>query len=617
MRTAGAVGIAGLVIIGLATGVAAQEDGRVWLHGSTLIGDLKYPEGFRQFDYVNADAPQGGTVRLSTVGSFDTFNAYIPTGNSPAGLGLIYDTLMTRPLDESSARYGLLAEGLSIADDYSSVTYRLREGALWHDGEPITVDDVVWTFNTLKEINPFIAAYYEHVTSAEQTGPRDVTFHFDEAENRELPTIVGELAVLPRHYWEGTDADGAPRDITQPTLEPPLGSGPYRIGQFDAGRTIGYERVRDYWGNDLPVNVGYYNFDEVRYEYYLDETVMFEAFKADEYDFRDENRAARWANEYNFAAAEDGRVQLLWFEPEIESATMLGFVFNLRRPEFQDPRVRQALVLAFPFEAVNRDLFYGQYYRPRSYFDGLEFQATGEPQGRELEILEGLRDQVPPEVFGEPYANPVAETPEQQRENLRLALDLLTEAGWELDGNTLVNAETGAPLVIEWLNQQPTLEPPALRYQEELASIGIEMQIRTVDSSQFLSRVNSFDFDMVYLGWTQSNSPGNELLGFFDSSSADVEGSSNYAGISDPAVDAIIDEIITADDRDALIAASRALDRVLTYSYYLSPGWDLRASRLAYWDRFGHPDEFPAYSTGFPVTWWYDEERAARIGAAP
>jgi microcin C transport system substrate-binding protein len=444
-----------------------------------------------------------------------------------------------------------------------------------------------------------------------------VTFTFAGTDNRELPVIMGQLVVLPKHYWTGTDANGNPRVFNAPTLEPPLGSGPYRIAAVDPGRSITYERVPDYWGADINVNVGQNNIDIIRYEYFLDETVMFEAFKADQIDFWDEYISRRWVNEYNFPAVADGRIVKERYEPQVISGNMLGYVFNLRRAPFDDIRVRKAFTLAYPFETVNRDLFYDQYFRPNSYFEGINLEADGLPQGRELEILEGLRDLVPPEVFTADYTNPVNDTPEALRDNLRLALDLLTEAGYELRGNALVNVATGEPLVVEWLNAQPTLEAQALRYQEELRKIGITFQIRTVDSAQYTNRVRSRDFDIIYQGWGQSLSPGNELVAFFGSQSANVDASRNFAGIADPAVDALIGMIINAPDRAELEAATRALDRVLSWNYFLSPGWDFNALRTARWDRYSRPELMPAYGYGFPTIWWWDEAKAAAVGPIP
>ncbi len=606
--------VVGLAIVGgIATGGLAQDDGG-WRHGVIPVGELKYPLGFERFDYVNPDAPVGGLVRLGAMGGFDTLNIVPAQGVAADGLGLIYDTLMTGNLDESLAQYGLLAEGFRVAEDFSSATYRLREDAYWHDGTPITPADVIWSFDTLKANNPQMASYYEHVVSAEQTGEWEITFTFDDPSNRELPSIVGQLLVLPQHYWEGTDSAGNPRDITAPTLEPPLGSGAYRIALLDPGRSMTFERVADYWAADLNVNVGSNNFQTIRYEYFLDETVLFEAFKADEIDFRTENIARRWSNEYNFPAIAAGHVIAERVFTDVDYGRIIGYVYNTRRPEFSDIRVREALTLTYPYEEVWHDLFYELYNRFDAFFDGYELEADGQPTGRELEILEGLRDIVPAQVFTTDFTPPVNGTEEETRANLRRAIDLLAEAGYELRGSTMTNVATGEPLVIEFLNVQPSFEANALRWKDALLNIGVDLQIRTVDSAQYTERVRARDYDIIYQGWTQSLSPGNELLGWFHSSSRDVAASRNFAGIADPAVDQLIEMIINAPNRDEQVAASRALDRVLSWGWYLSPGWYLDGALIAYWDRFSHPENLPRYSIGFPSIWWFDEEKAARVG---
>lgn len=599
--------------LGLASPSLGQ-DGE-WRHATSLIGEPKYQPDFSRFDYVNPDAPKGGVVRLSETGGFDSLNFVPPRGEIANGLGLIYDTLMTSSMDELSTQYGLIAEALKFPDDYSSVTYKLRDGAKWHDGEPITADDVVWSFEILKDINPQQAFYYQHVTGAEATAPNEVTFTFDQAGNRELPQIVGQLFILPRHYWEGTDANGNKRDVASSTLEPPLSSGPYRIKSVTPGRTVVYERVPDYWGKDLPVNIGGNNFDEIRYEYFRDETIELEALKADQLDWRVETTARVWATSYDVPPVNDGRIKRELFEgPYRGSGLLTGFIFNLNRDKFQDPLVRQAFNFAFPYEEINKSIFHGQYSRIDSYFDGLDFASSGLPEGRELEILEDLRDQVPEEVFTETYVNPLNTTRSDERANLRKALDLFKEAGWELDGRRLVN-KNGEQMTVEFLMNGPLYEKIALRYQTQLAKIGIEMSVRPVDSAQYERRLISRDFDMIFTGWAQSSSPGNEQFEFFGSGSADREGSRNYGSIRDPAVDEIIRRLVQAPDRAELEAATAALDRVLLWNHYVVPGWTLRAARVAYWDRFGHPEPLPEYAIGFPTIWWWDAEKAENVGS--
>jgi microcin C transport system substrate-binding protein len=602
-----------ILLFAALTASAAAQDGE-WRQGTSLVGEPKYPAGFARFDYVNPDAPKGGTVRLSETGTFDSLNFVPPRGSIASGLGLIYDTLMTPSLDEVSTEYGLIAESLKYPDDYSSVTYKIRDNGKWQDGERITAEDVVWSFDILKKTNPQQAFYYQHVTKAEVTAPDEVTFTFDETGNRELPHIVGQLIILPKHYWEGTDANGKKRDVSVSSLEAPLGSGPYRIKSVTPARTIVYERVPDYWGKDLPVNIGTNNFDQIRYEYFRDETVELEALKADQIDWRVESTARVWATGYDAPAVKDGRIKMEMFEePYRGSGLMVGFVFNLNRDKFKDPRVRQAFNLAFPYEEINKTLFYGAYTRLDSYFDGLDFASKGLPEGRELEILNEVKDQVPPEVFTETYANPVNTKTSDERANLKKALALFKEAGWELKGRKLVNVQTGEPMTVEFLMNGPLYEKIALRYQTQLGKIGVEFSIRPVDTSQYEGRVISRDFDMIYNGWAESMSPGNEQIEFFGSGSADREGSRNYGAIRNPAVDAIIRKIIQAPDRQDLEAAVAALDRVLLWNHYLVPGWTLRAARVAHWDRFGHPDPLPEFSIGFPAIWWWDDEKAAKV----
>jgi microcin C transport system substrate-binding protein len=588
---------------------------QTWLHATSLMDDPpKYAEGFARFDYINPDAPNGGAVRFSETGSFDSVNFVPPRGSTPLGLGLIYDSLMTSSLDEISTEYGLVAEALTFPDDFSSVTYRLREAATWNDGVPLTVDDVIFSFNVLTEHNPSQAFYYRHVAKAEKTGDREVTFTFDQTGNRELPHIVGQLFVLPKHFWEGNDADGEPRDISRGTLEIPLGSGPYRIKALTAGRSIAYERVEDYWAADLNVNVGHNNLDEIRYEYFRDETVALEAFKADEIDWRTESTARVWASSYEFGATKDGRViRELFEEPYRTSGLMVGFIFNLNRAPFDDIRVRRAFNLAFPYEDINETIFFSQYTRLKSYFDGIPLASSGLPEGRELEMLEEIRDLVPEETFTTVFTNPVNNR-KTERNNLREALRLLKEAGWTLDGNKLVDS-SGKQMEAEFLMNGPTYEKIALRYQAALAKIGVSFSIRPADTSQYQNRLRSRDFDIVYSGWGQSMSPGNEQIDYFGSESAARDGSRNYGGVSDPGIDALIEKIIKSPDREDLVAATKALDRVLLAHHYLVPGWTLRASRTARWDRFAHPDPLPEFSIGFPTIWWLDEEKAAAVEA--
>lgn len=603
-------------LLALAAPAAAQTPTGVWVHADSLTDSPKYPEGFAHFDYVNPEAPKGGTVRLGDRGGFDTFNPILPKGEAASGLGLVYETLMTASMDEVNTSYGLLAEAMKVADDYGAVTFRMDPDARWHDGETVTAEDVVWSFDKVIELSPIYAQYYANVTDAEVTAPGEVTFTFDQTGNRELPHILGQLLVLPQHWWEGETADGRQRDIGQSTLEPPLGSGPYRLTSFDAGRTVTYERVADYWGADHPTRVGTNNFDVLRYEYFLDESVWFEAFKGDQFDWWSEYTARRWATGFDFPAVADGRVIREEFPQDYNgSGQMTGFIPNLRREKFQDERVREALNHAFDFEELNATVFYNQYERIDSYFHGLPFASSGLPEGEELAVLESVRDLVPPSVFTEIYTNPVNGDPGKLRANLRTALGLLTEAGYVLEGNRLVDA-TGTQLSMELLMHQPTLEPIAQNLATNLRQIGVALSIRMVDTPQYINRLRSFDYDMIYASWVQSFSPGNEQRYFFGSSSVDEPGSRNYAGIADKGVDALIDKLVVADDRDTQLAVVTALDRVLLHHHFVVPGYTLTYSRIAHWNRFSHPETLPEFSNGFPTIWWWDEDKAAGTGGA-
>ena len=609
----------GLPLPSWITAAQAQDSNqdKKWRHGLSLFGDLKYPEGFKQFDYVNANAPKGGTARQIAIGTFDNLNIVVAgiKGTIAAGVGLIYDTLLAFALDEVTGAYGLLAEAISYPDDFSSVSYRLRAEAKWHDGMPVTPEDVIFSFDASKKNSPQLAAYYRHVVKVEKTGEREITFTFDGPGNRELPQIVGEIMVLPKHWWEGTDKNGKKRDVATNTLEPPLGSSAYRIKDFTAGRTIVYERVNDYWGKNLAVSVGINNFDELRYDYFRDTTVALEAFKADAVDWRVENVAKNWATAYDFPAVTDKRVLLKEFTIN-SRGVMQAFAFNIRRPKFQDARLRRAFNYAFDFEEMNKQIFYGQYQRVDSYFAGTELAATGLPGGRELELLETVRDKVPPEVFTTPYANPVGGNPEAVRNNLREALRLLKEAGYEVRNQQLVDSKTGEPFKVELLAEEPSSERIFLFYKPSLERLGIGVSVRTVDDTQYENRLRSWDFDIVIMTRGESLSPGNEQRGYWGSQAADQPGSLNWIGIKNPAVDAMIDAVIFAKSREDLVAATHALDRVLLWNHYVVPQWTYPYERSARWDRFGYPDPLPKYAaSAFPTVWWWDADKAAKTGS--
>lgn len=586
-----------------------------WRHALSLFGDIKYPADFKHFDYVNPDAPKGGVARMISIGTFDNFNLAVAgvKGSIAPAAALIYETLMTRSQDEVAAEYGLLAEAAAHPDDFGWVIYRLRKEARWHDGKPVTPEDVIFSFDALKKYSPMYSSYYRHVVKTEKTGERDIKFTFDSPGNRELPTIVGELPVLPKHYWEGTDSEGRKRDISATSLEKPLGSGPYRIKEFVAARSVKLERVKDYWGAKVPAQVGQNNFDEMRFEFFRDNLVALEAFKADQADWITENSAKQWATAYDFPAIAEKRVVREEF-PINDSGRMQGFVLNLRRDQFKDARLRRAFNYAYDFEEMNKQLFYGQYKRINSYFEGTELASSGLPEGEELQVLETVRDKVPAEVFTTPYVNPVGGNPEAVRANLRESARLLKEAGYEVRDRKLVDA-AGKPVTVEILVQDPSAERIALFYKPSLERIGVTTSIRVVDDAQYQNRLRSFDFDMISDLWGQSLSPGNEQREFWGSQAADQPGAKNTIGIKNPAVDALIEKVIFAKDRNGLVAATRALDRVLLWNFYVVPQFTYGFSRYARWDRFSHAEPMPKYGrSGLPSLWWFDADKAARIG---
>lgn len=588
-------------------------DNRQWRHGLSLFGEPKYPPHFARFDYVNARAPKAGTVRRGVSGTFDNLNMAVDgvKGVLAAGLELIYETLLAPSLDEVSSAYGLLAEVVSHPADFSSATYRLREAARWHDGSPVTPDDVVFSFNTFKKHSPRLSTYYRHVSSAEVTGPQEVTFAFDSAGNRELPQIVGELTVLPKHWWQATDAFGKRRKIGDTTLEAPLGSGPYRVKSLDPGRNIVYQRVGDYWGKDLNVRVGQNNFDELRFDYFRDAAVEFEAFKANAFDWRTENVARNWATGYDFPAVTEKRVVQEEF-PIRNEGVMQAFAFNTRRGKFVDARLRRAFNFAFDFESVNRDIFYGQYTRIASYFQGTALACSGLPKVRELDLLLPLRDKLPAEVFTTPYWNPVGGSPEADRKHLLEAMRLLEASGLAVRDLKLVDPRTGEQLKVEIMLADPTYERFALFYGNSLERLGIDVSVRTVDSIQYENRLRNFDFDIIVASWPESLTPGNELRDYWGSRAAATPGSRNLIGIADKAIDLLIDRIVYASERADQVAATHALDRVLLWHHYVVPQWSLNKVRTARWNRFAKPGMMPTYGmAAFPDIWWWDTQLAA------
>ncbi|UVC09337.1 ABC transporter substrate-binding protein [Rhizobium sp. TH2] len=576
-----------------------------WTNGISVIGELKYPPGFKHFDYVNPTAPKGGDLRLTELATFDNLNPVINKGNIVLGIGLVYETLMKSSLDESFSSYGLIAESIAYPADFSSVSFKLNPNAKWADGQPVTVDDVLFSFEKAKEYDQSKLFYYQHVKAGKKTGDREVTFEFDLKGNRELPAIMGQLIVVPKHWWESTGPNGKKRDISATSLELPMGSGTYKIKSMKPGSSITYELRDDYWGKDLNVNIGYDNFRTINYTFFSDINVEFEAFRGGSSDYWSENEAKRWKTAYDFPAVRDGRIKKEELENDYRnSGVLVGFIPNLRREMFKDQRVREALNYAFDFEELNRTIFYMQYSRINSYYYGSELASSGLPQGKELEILNEVKDLIPADVFTEEYKNPVGGEPKKFRDNLRKAVALLKEAGYEIRGRDMVNVKTGKPLAFEIMLNTPVIERIALPYAQNLQKIGIKATVRSVDSSQFVERSRKRDFDVLYTGWAQSLNPGNEQAEYWGSKSAATDGTQNYAGISDPGIDKLIQRVIFSKDRDEHVAATKALDRVLLHHHYVVPSYTLRYARLAYWDKFDRPKPLPKYSSGFPSIWW-------------
>lgn len=598
-----------------APGIAAENK---ISHGLSAFGELKYPADFKRFDYVDVDAPKGGTLSLTThiaKTTFDSLNDFILAGEAPQGIdndeprSLVYDSLMTRAWDEPDAVYGLVAESAELAGDRTWITFNLRPEARWHDGTPITADDVVFTFNALKEKgDPRYAINLRDVDKAEALGPHTVRFSFNpKGTLRDLPMRVALLPILSKAYFEA-------HPFEEPSLSPPLTSGPYRIGKVSPGRSITFDRADDYWGKDLPVNRGRYNFDHVRVEYFRDRSIGMEAFLAGAYDLREEFTSKTWATKYKGPAVEAGWIIRDTIADNRPSGAQ-AFFLNLRRPLFQDERVRRALDLAFDYEWTNRAIFYGAYKRTSSMFENSELAAEGAPGEAEMALLGLLRDQIPPQVFGEPYQPPHSDGSGNNRDNLREAARLLREAGWRVKDGVLTKSE-GKLLEIEFLTFEPGFNRVILPYIDNLKRLGIRAEIRMVDSAQYQRRLEEFDFDITTRRLSMPLTPGVEQRNLWSSAAADINGGLNVGGIKDPAIDALIESIIEARDRASLIAAARAMDRVIMHNHYAIPQWNKGSHSLAWWDKFGRPPVKPRYARGIVDLWWYDPEKAAAIEAA-
>ncbi|MFA5041531.1 MAG: extracellular solute-binding protein [Bdellovibrionales bacterium] len=577
-------------------------------YGLALHGTPRYPASFTHFDYVNPDAPKGGDLHLSALGTFDTLNPFTLKGVPADGLGDVFETLMTRSLDEPFSKYGWVAESATIAPDRASISYELRPEARFHDGSPITPEDVIFSFETLRDKgHPAYRSYYKDVVKAEKTGPHGVRFVFRDGKNTELPMIIGELPVLSKRSWEG-------RDFAATTLDKIMGSGPYVIESMTPGRTITYARVKDWWAANLPVNKGRYNFDRIIYDYYRDTTVATEAFFAGRYDYRYENVAKNWALNYNTPAVKQGLIKQQIIKNELPSG-MQAFVLNARRPLFQDRRVREALGYAFDFEWSNKNLAYGAYSRTSSYFENSELAAKGLPSPQEIKLLEPYRGKIPDDVFTKEFTLPKTDGSGDNRANLRQAADLLREAGWVLKNGVLTDAQ-GKPFTFEIIESQALFERWVQPFLRNLERLGIKATLRVVDTSQYQNRMNDFDFDVTVGVFGQSLSPGNEQYDYWGSSKANLKGSRNLIGVNDPVVDGLIEKLVHAHSREDLVEACRALDRVLLWQYYVIPHWYIGTYRIAYWDKFGQPDIAPKYGLAVTDSWWIDAAKAAKIGTA-
>lgn len=572
-------------------------------HAIALYDEPKYPADFKHFDYVNSNAPKGGVFRTASKGTFDSFHPYIPKGNA-VSTGSV-ETLLVSSSDEPFTAYGLIAEKLEWPDDRSWIIFELRPEAKWHDGKQISVDDVIWSFETIiSKGEPQYRFYYSSVEKVEKLDERRVKFSFKEKNNRELPLIIGQLPILPKHYWET-------RDFEKTTLEPPLGSGPYRIASFEAGRFVVQERVEDYWGKNLPVNQGINNFDRIRTTFYRDDTAIRLALRSGGIDYRAENQAKAWAVDYDVPAVEKG-----WLKKERVShrmpTGMQGFVFNTRRVQFANPKVREALGFAFDFEWTNRNLFFSQYTRTQSYFSNSDMASEEFPEGAELAVLETFRDSLPERVFNQVYQVPATDGSGWSRENLLKADQMLKEAGWVVHDMQRVHKDTGELFQFEILLVSQAFERIVLPMVRNLERLGINVRIRLVDQTQYVNRIRSFDYDMLVFVWGQSENPGNEQRNYWISSAAAQSGSRNLAGIKDPVVDQLVERIIASPNRAALIANTRALDRVLLSGFYVIPNWHIPADRILYWDKFSRPD-ISIKSGVMTNRWWFDQAKAVQL----
>ncbi len=594
--------------------VLAESAGETETHGLSSFGDLKYGPDFKHFGYVNPAAPKGGTLAIQikqTSGNqnfdtFDTLNIFVLRGNGAAGMGSTFDSLMAGSGDEPNTLYGLVAKSVRVSDDKLTYRFILRPEARFHDGSRLTAKDAAFSLTALKEKgHPIYRAILMQMVSAEPEADDVLRVRLSPQRSRDLHLVVAGMPIFSERYWQGKDFEAA-------TLEAPLGSGPYKVGRFEQGRFIEFERVLDYWAKDLPVNVGQNNFDRIRYEYFRDRTVAFEAFKNGTLNFHEEYTSRTWATGYDFPAIRDGRVKKEEI-PNDAPAPIQGWYFNTRRDAFKDPRIREAVGLAFDFEWTNTNIMFGAYRRTTSFFENSDMKASGKPSPQELALLEPFRDKLPAEVFGDPYAPPVSDGSGQDRQLLRRADDLLRQAGCKREGGVLKRPD-GQPFTIEFLDFQASLQPHTQPFQTNLKRLGIDARSRIVDAAQYQQRLNNYDFDMTSRALVGSATPGDDLRVVYGSQAARTPGTQNLAGIEHPAVDALVERIGNAKTREELTIACRTLDRVLRAGHYWVPMWFKASDWIAYWDQFSRPETKPRFGSGAPGTWWHDADKAKRIG---
>jgi len=575
--------------------IASDEN---YQHAISVFNEIKYKNNFKHFDYVNPNAPKKGVIKLAERGTFDSLNQFILKGLPAIGLDNIYDSLLVTSLDEPLTAYGLIAKGMKVAEDNTSITFFLNQNAVWHDNNPVTSYDIEWTFNTILEKgHPSYKSYYSDIKIIEIIDKYTIKFHFKNDNNRELPIIIGQMKILPKHFWKDKKFDSS-------VLSIPLGSGPYKIKEVNLGKNITYERVKHHWAQKLPVNIGHNNFNEIHYDYYRDSNVMIEALKANEYDFRSENISKEWATAYN-----DLKNNTAFIKEEIDHELpqgMQAFIYNMRKDIFNNLELRKALALAFDFEWTNKTLFYGQYIRSSSYFSNSDLASSGIPSKEEMTTIKKLKNKVPKEILTEIYNPGKTDGSGNSRKNLRKAIQILKEANYKLENKILKDSD-GRQIKFEILLISPAFERIVGPFIKNLKKLGVEANIRIVDTAQYKNRLDSYDFDMVVMARGQSLNPGNEQRNFWSSESANINGSANWIGIKNKTIDELIELIIQAPNRKKLIIYTKLLDRVLLHNHYVIPHWHIKMWRIAYWDNIKRPDNLPKYSLGFPETWWYNK----------